>query len=272
MFSKDTVINDIIMTEFTIRGSRSKRYGKIFFNTNEDIEDICENVDFKDKEVLSVLASSDQMFHFYNSGAKHVDTIDINKLTKHYFYLRKWTIQLLGKYYPDTNLDSRFIKNLLELVSCQNEDEQKSFDYWSKYADRFSPTDTEKLFYHSLEDFNPEIADLSSLSDKLKEEEFVFYHQSLGDKVETDKKYDIIFASNVFDYVGDDAEISLKKFADNFHKLLKDDGKIVCSSVLRVNPGYYEQIAFKEKFDVEMLPFKERELSSGYCYMKKGEK
>ena len=75
-----------------MRGFHSKIddfHDRLYFNSNEDLDALLSKFDFRDKDILTVLASSDQLFYFYDKGARIVDTFDINKLTFYYYFLRK---------------------------------------------------------------------------------------------------------------------------------------------------------------------------------------
>ena len=56
---------------------------------NENIKELLSYFNLKDKDCLSVLASSDQIFDMYLKGAKSITTFDINNLTKYYYKLKK---------------------------------------------------------------------------------------------------------------------------------------------------------------------------------------
>lgn len=76
---------------------RVSNYSKLYRSTNERLSKILSMYDFKDKNVLSVLASSDQLLSSYFLGAKNVDSFDSNVLTFYYFYLRKWCMMYTKK-------------------------------------------------------------------------------------------------------------------------------------------------------------------------------
>jgi len=59
---------------------------------NENIKELLSYFNLKDKDCLSVLASSDQIFDMYLKGAKSITTFDINKLTFYYYNLKKAAI------------------------------------------------------------------------------------------------------------------------------------------------------------------------------------
>ena len=71
----------------------------LYKNTNEDLTTIFKNINFKEKKVLTVQASSDQLFSSYILGAKEVDTFDSNRLTEYYYYLRKWCLEETKEFY-----------------------------------------------------------------------------------------------------------------------------------------------------------------------------
>ena len=81
-------MDDIVLIEDELKKMDAKMYSQ----TNEDLDALFCNFDFNNKEVLSVLASSDQMLNCYYMGAKNVDTFDKNERAAYYYYFRKWFI------------------------------------------------------------------------------------------------------------------------------------------------------------------------------------
>ena len=63
-------------------------YG-IYPFANENLIGILNQFDFKDKNCLTVLGSSDQMLDMCLRGAVSITTFDINPLTEYYYYLKK---------------------------------------------------------------------------------------------------------------------------------------------------------------------------------------
>lgn len=59
---------------------------------NENIKELLSYFDLKDKDCLSVLASSDQIFDMHLKGARSITAFDINKLTIYYYNLKKAAI------------------------------------------------------------------------------------------------------------------------------------------------------------------------------------
>ena len=100
---------------------------KIYFETNEDLDKIFKDIDFSDKDVLSVLASSDQLFKLNSLDTKSIETFDKNKLTYYYYYFRVWTIKYMKKLYPTALIigDDYWIDTLLSLVNPETEEEKQ---------------------------------------------------------------------------------------------------------------------------------------------------
>ena len=56
--------SDLENTYSIINNDYIDDYDKLYFSSNEDLRGIFNEMDFKGKKVLTVLASGDQVFHF----------------------------------------------------------------------------------------------------------------------------------------------------------------------------------------------------------------
>lgn len=63
-------------------------FDHIYPFTNENISAYYKNIDFENKEVLTVVGSGDHILNAFLDGAKSVDAFDINPLAKHYTELK----------------------------------------------------------------------------------------------------------------------------------------------------------------------------------------
>ena len=267
----DITRKNIMYTNFVIKGKQVDNYSKIYFASNEKLDKIFSNVDIKDKNVLTVLGSGDQAFHLYNRGARHVDVFDKNKLTLFYYYLRRWVIQYLNAFYPETNLRNIYIKKLLKKVEPRTIEELDAYNYWSEYINFFEAFNTEKLLLKSFNYSSNEISDLSIIKRKIEEDDFSFYDFDISGDISLDRKYDIIYKSNVSDHISKEKAI-FEKYRDNLYDLLEDDGVIVSSNVVFKEPSNIERVVFSEKFDFQMFPGYIHSLNDpprGYVYKKK---
>lgn len=269
----DDISCDIELTRKVLTGNANSNIYNIYFETNEYISDILDNFDIKNKTVLTVIGSGDQAFHFYNRGAKKVDLFDINQLAIHYYYLRRWTIIYLGKSYPDYNFDERFLKNILSKVEPKNELEFNSYNYWNSFIDLLNElaVGSSQLFNYSIMKRNENIFDNTNLNNILKNDIFNYYNVDIARKVKIPGKYDIIYTSNISDYVFMTGNFNLYRL--NLKKLLKKSG-IIISSKLNGFSGIDDEDIMKKSFVYHDLPDvyftnEEKFMPPGYYYTKK---
>ena len=265
--------SDLLHTHLVMKGRRFPNYNRVYYSSNENLNELFSFVDVNDKSVLSVLGSGDQMFYFYNNGAKSVETFDVNRLTYYYYYIRYWTMKYLGEYYPEFTFSISFIKKLLGMVKIKTDEEKEAFNYWCKYIDLFNDKMSEKLFYKSGFDVINEISDITKIRNKV-DNRLTFYNMNLGDEfIPVRKKYDFVYTSNISDYICH----SIKGFTvyrDNLEQLINDDGAILSVNLRKLGfeENDIERKVFSEVFDIEELPEIERsdfKLPAGKIYRKK---
>lgn len=220
---------------------------KIWRCSNENLYDVLSTTNAKNKDVLTVLSSSDQLFHFLNRDPKSIDTFDINNLTFYYYYLRKWLICYLGYYYPPRKMSVSFIKYILKIVNPSNIEEKSAYYFWKKFSNKFSSIELGYLFYF-FDTYHDEILDLDYLKNKLLYEKINFYNLDLTTKVNLKKKYDIIYTSNIIDYVPDDR---LRVFRDNLDLLSKDDGIFITTLMNSGKLSKEIMVLFNEMFKLD---------------------
>ena len=80
---------DIVGAQEVYSTRYSSKYNKIYFSTNEQLNNLFKNINIKNKDVLTVLGSGDQSFFCYQNDAKSVDVFDINKLTIYILFTQK---------------------------------------------------------------------------------------------------------------------------------------------------------------------------------------
>lgn len=127
------------------------------------------------------------------------------------------------------------------------------------------------MLCYSLNPLNNNIKDIRGISERINNDNINFYNLDISKKVNIGKKYDVIFTSNIADYIKHDYD-SYRLYRNNLDRLLAKDGKIVCSNVLRGRASYHEREVFEERFDLEYLPritVKSFEGSPGYVYTRK---
>ena len=263
---------DIYYTERLLEGKDSKNYDCVYFSTNEHLDDIFSNFDFKDKKVLSVIGSGDQAFHFYNSGVKKLDLFDINKLSFYYYYLRVWTMEYLKRSYPIKNMDSSYISNLLDLVNPKTRDEKIAYFFWKSFIKNFNNDFSKYLFIPSFLELDEDKYDDTKLFDTIGNYNPKFYHIDLTKNVNVGSKYDYIYTSNIHEYIESDEQFVI--YRNNLNRLLKKNGIVICTNVMENGPKEEDNKIMNRKFKCNYLPIIDYDYgvgvdSLGYYYKKR---
>ena len=252
-----------------VRETRFNSYDRVYFDTNEACDDIISKYDFKDKKVLTVLASGDQAFQFYKNGAKSVDLFDINKLTFYYYYLRIWNMRKYHEMYPRWDkLDNNYINELLLSVKPESKDELLAYNYWICFINKFDS----KMIKRFL--LPPYYADIYSDSDselileKIDNDNFNFYHTDISGVVDIPQKYDFIYTSNLSDFVKKD---KLVLYRDNLYNHLNKGGIVLYSCVYEAETK--QKRFMKKYFKYRKIFSYDEDLSAlnlvGYSYKKR---
>lgn len=267
------VENDIKLTRDVLIGKYDAELNTIYYETNEYIKEILDNFDVEGKNVLTVLASGDQAFHFYLKGAKNVDVFDINILTIYYYYLRRWVIMYLKKSYPDWDFDSDFLRSLLGRISVKNDDEEAAYKYWSSFADTLDELGTFSKYLFNLRTLNKtdDEFDNEKLSKILENDRFNFYNIDISRRMIIPHKYDIIYTSNISDYVNYAGNFNSYRL--NLKKHLKKGGVVISSNIACFTEPNDMDI-LKKSFDYHGLnkiyqPHIREFYSPGYYYTKR---
>lgn len=243
------------------------RYATIYFHSNERLKEIFSEIDVKNKDVLTVLGSGDQAFYLYDNGAKSVDMFDKNKLAIYYYYLRTWVIVYFDLFYPG-KLNKKYIKTLLGFVKPQTREEKAALNFWKMYTTFFTDEDTEELFSFSNNYGINDLDDVSEIRKRIENDDVCFHNVDISKSIDFNKKYDIIFTSNVADYVLQE-ENQLKLYRDNLSDLLKKGGSIVRCHVVNGRNSKMERRIFLEKFNSQKIPSRSSKKTIGFVYTKK---
>lgn len=257
MFLKDYLVSRMITFGKNVDG-----YGKAFYQTNEDLIDQYLDVDFKDKKVMSVLASGDQVFTSRYLEAKTTDAFDFNRLSIYYFYLRLWSIQYRKELYPKIlEGDNKWLISLLKMVKPRNEQEQKALKFFKLHIKEDSEID--KLFYDVYA--QPEGRTLFTKPEELSDclsPELMFYQLDLFKEFYLSTTYDIALISNILEWARNDHK-KMKIAHENLSRLMNKDGVVICSRIIYRSPQEEQQErSIFEDFDYEKT-------QSGYMYIKK---
>ena len=238
-------------------------YGKIFYRTNEDLLRPYTDIDFYEKDVLSVLSSGDQVLTARYLEAEKVDAFDKNRLTLYYFYLRLWSIKYRNELYPNIFKDSehKWLKSLLTDVKPETENEKKALDFFMKHIN--DNTCFTELFVSTK---NQPVGktifkDTTELKNYLSSE-IVFYPYNLFEDIHGEENYDIILMSNILEWARCDSA-KLRKACENLVKLSKKDTIVLCSRLI-----YDEEYLLLEKKSFEEH-FEQESMGRSYVYRRK---
>lgn len=269
----NSIEKDIRNTISFINGKTIKGYGRIYSSSNEDILDLYSDIDFNNKNILSVLASGDQAFMAYLNGAKSVDLFDVNKLTLYYYYLRIWMIKYFHIFYAEPYLCKLFIDKLISKVKPEGTVEYSCFEYWKSLLKHIDDFDLNKLFFSPSTIIQLNDEEIKKLGNLLKEKKSTFYSIDISSKINIQKKYDIIITSNIPDWIYSSYG-SFKKYKENIDKLLNPNGIVLSSNLGMSELNLNEKKFFDENFDFYELETKSDSCSGdipGYMFVKRNE-
>ncbi len=244
------MLEDDLKFAFKVLSGNLTEFSRIYPFTNENIKGCFNHFDFDGKDVLSVLASSDQVFDIFLRGANKIDTFDINPLTKYYFYLKKAAVLALDKktflnffnntYDTHTLLYDKDI--YLEISKYLSEE---ALLFWNKIF-KSNDVEVKKLFLHNtipIPTLSRNVLYLNeydSLQHKIKNFDINFVACDLR-YIDTilNNSYDIMYLSNILSRIDlipqVNMESSLKKTIvkkliieiNKLEKYLNSDGKIL---------------------------------------------
>ena len=209
-----------------INSSISPKF-KIWERTNEDLDSLFKNVNFEDKNVLSVLASTDQVLASYYYGAKNVDTFDRNIIALYYYYLRKWCFTNLRDKYPSFYNINRLL-SMINAIYPTNNLEAEAKRFWTFVLN--NDFEHSELFENSYCSLNGKYITEENLENTFNKR-LSFQHADMCTKLNFRKKYDIIILSNMIEYLNGDKK-ALITVRNNLKRLASDDCIIICSLML----------------------------------------
>ena len=269
------VDSDLDKAKLVMQYRTSSNFDHIYFSSNECLKNIFSQFDFKEKDILTVLGSGDQAFYFYDSNAKSVDIFDINKLAFYYYFLRMWVVKYMNSFYLPIGFTTYYIFRLIELVKPTSKDEYNALEFWKKYALLFE--NNNHLRINLFEDFDyslpNKIENLKKIRKRILLNDNNMYNIDISSNFILDKKYDVIYVSNISNWLDKDKFIL---YRDNLYSLLNDSGYVICANLSLNGPTSHEKEVFEKNFDYYDLPVeycskKDEFIAPGYFYIKKSE-
>ena len=224
------------------------RFSWIYPFTTENINGYIDMFDLKDKSLLTVGSSGDQVINAILKGCKEITLLDINPFTKYYFNLKKAALLTLNyeefcKFfcyidYPKAfkyNYDTFNIGSYNKLNELLKKIDEESFVFWDKLfkfcnhedirkrlfeydEERLSVVKKMNLYLKDEETFNKSKIKIKNINPKFIEGNIF--------KIKLEKTYDNIFLSNIGAYY---LQEEFKSLIDKLSLSLNDNGKmLVC--------------------------------------------
>lgn len=264
------IFNDLKKTDLIRNDYLAESFDKIYFSSNENLKGICSNFNFYGKNILTVLSSGDQAFHLYNSGAQNIDFFDMNKFTLYYYYLRVWIIKYKREFYPPVSINNAYIIDILRLVEKNEDINTEAYNFWYNFVKYYSdePNAITTMFKEKPI-FSNNIDDLDQIIESVSCDNVAFYNYDIAGEKKINKKYDVVYISNIPQWCYHRLEILTSNLID----LVNENGIIIRAN-LRHGPGEYEKRIFRKKFiftELSSIYSKrlDRDLSPGYYLRKK---
>ena len=268
--------------------NHGEMFEMIYPFTNENIKDMFSCFNFKDKECLSILGSSDQVFDMYLRGAKSITAFDINPLTKYLFYLKRAALRA----------DLTKEEYLSFFCSSENYDESKesfneeifsrivpflkgnSYKFWTELYTRYSGykireqdclfsfdeykrSTLESIVYYLSDEGFEKVKEISS-SIKI-----TFVNKNIKDLI-LSKNYDLMYFSNLIQYASsifyqqslyetkyEKEKVSLQEFKDfimQYKDNLNDNGVMIIGYIYTILEECNTIAIFNKKIRDEVFP------------------
>ena len=292
--------DDVNLAKTQIQNSYEQElFDFIYPFCNENIKELFSYFDLKDKDCLSVLASSDQIFDMHLKGAKSITAFDINRLTIYYYCLKKAAI-LAGLSFEDykeffcfeeyqnhrsnKNVFSYEVFNIIKKYL-----DKDSYMFWAQLYNTYSAKEirvpfglftydepSNKILEKTVGYFNEDsYKELQSSIDKLNIHFIPVNIKSLPAYL--DSKFDFMYFSNIIQYCDslfknyenldsiNNKKLKLMKMKSVFSylaKYLKDNGYMIAGYLYE--PKYIDQdISIFDK-QLRREVFKEEEYQQLY--------
>ena len=181
---------------------------KLYSHANEHVSEIVDSMGRIDS-CLTVASSGDQLLNLLAKDVYHIDTFDINQYANYYINLR--LAGILGIRNIDELWEFLLRVNYKGFQDAIPYLDDKSLQFWNYVFSKFSPN--ELLFnvfrgdYEDIDIIHDNnyfdtfvLTDIKQMVKRLERTHFNTHLLAL-DNCLKDKKYDVIYLSNIYDYV-----------------------------------------------------------------------
>ena len=227
--------NDIVLAQKIVgrtylnlsSNSTFHEHSFIYKSTNEELSNI--NKYFKNKNnILTVISSGDQIINSILEGALNIDAFDISSFPKYFLFLKMAAIKKLSReeyidfFFESTTTEEKY-DDLYDLIRKDLNKENKEFwdslfdyfDWYDIYNSRLFSSEFKSRSFIENENIYLEENNYNKLKNTIDRVNFNLY---TGDILKLDtlynKEYDIIYLSNIIDYVD---KIKYKELLNKFN-------------------------------------------------------
>lgn len=248
---------------------------RLYLRSNEPLEFIFSQFDFSSKDILSVLASSDQVFSFYQNGARSVDTFDIHRLTEYYYYLRLWCLQQYQNSFP-YEFSNNSLKQVLSFTFPDFPEGVQAKKFWSTLLTEYPGLMRSSMFFSPMSASTaPFEGKEESLLVDVPDYPLSFREQDFFSSFDSNRQYDVCFMSNVLEYArGNEHKLMIAR--DNLDRVLKSGGIVIVTRFMDLSSQTKEKERRIFSSSFEYYPGRKRScegfsegLDSYYVYRKK---
>ena len=241
-----------------IEGKTNMPFIYLYPFTTENIKGYMSNLDLKDRSVLTVGSSTDQVINSFLYGSKDITLFDINPFTKYYFELKKAGILLLDFNsfceFFSSNINSFNIKTYSLLRNNLSKETKlfwdSLFNSYDSYFFRDKLFSKDERTLKTLVKYNPYMDEINYniLKTTIDSLNPIFINSSLNEiKSKVVRKYDYVFLSNISSYLNLYTKENISKFINTIKDLtniLNKSGSIYLAYI-------YDRI--KNKIDDDIL-------------------
>lgn len=266
----------------------SQDYKQIHMFSTENITGITENIDFTNKDILTVQSSGDQFFNINLYNTKTVDVFDNNPYTNLIFHLKLAAIQALSLqefldfFFPKAKvLKNKLFSLKTYLKIRQNFQNQFCLSFWDNL---FFNHPTINIYHSNVftqEHYNKKItiacnpylkneSNYNLLKQKLKNKIINYYQLDIiKDTLNSSNKYDYIYLSNILDCLLLESETEYtNQIKTTINKLttnnLKENGKIIISYLYCYLDDYWDN---QKYITLKSQLLRQKQFKNYYSYL-----
>lgn len=286
-YANSLIRDEDIINDCPFNNSKYYKFQRIYPFSNENTKGMFSPFDLDGKRILSVQASSDQIFEMFLKGARNFDTFDINPLSKDYYFLKKAAFQALNiEEFTEFFCMNQYINDYTDNYNAFNITSYKKLEpylennyLWKNLFEIYNPLqiraknrifnddeDSIKVLEKTLSYLEPKQYQI--VKEHIKEINLKFYQSSVYDIPNMiSGYYDFIYLSNIICYA-EDVYINspLEKYKDLVLKLsdhLNPNGIIIV--------GYLYSIESERTIPIYQKNYREKvfwEPEFSYIYFK----